>query len=699
MSLSQMTDQIGRVLGSRYRLTAPLGSGTAAQVYLADDVRLHRQVAVKVLHPGLADDQTFLRRFRAEALASAKLNHSHIVKLLDQGDDGGPYLVTEYLEGGSLRALLDQGHRLSVAQAAQVGLQAAKGLDVAHRQGFVHRDIKPANLLFGADGRLRIADFGVARALAEAAWTEPSGAVLGTVRYASPEQANGEPATGKSDVYALALVLIECVTGAVPFATDTTASTLRARVDAVLEVGPELGPLAEALEWAGRPDPSERPDAAQPRDALADVVAALDPPEPLPLAGALPTEDSVVFVDPDPTHLPPAGDDLVVLPDEAAAPVAPRTGLVVRAKGALEGRRRSAESGARRAADGDGAHAGTTTAGTATAHAAGAAAATGEAPAVEAGASAGARRSRRSTALLVAGGLAVAVVAVFGVLALRELLRPRHEVPELVGQDVAELAAAVEGNGWDVERVQVRQDGTREGEIVAQDPAPGEQLREGHTLTVTVSRGAELVPVPTNLAGLEQDEAAAALAAVGLQPGALSEKWGELVPAGVVLGDSLLYDEVPAGSRVPLVVSKGPRPRTIPEGLAAAGLSYEDVAARLREVQPVPVAGEDYSETVPEGEVIGTSPAGGSQVPRDSEVVVLVSLGPQPIVIPDVSGDSVAAAQSALEAAGLVVDGVQGPPNGVVTGTDPAAGLTVDRGTSIVLITQRRGSTNGNGQD
>lgn len=95
MSLSQMTDQIGRVLGSRYRLTAPLGSGTAAQVYLADDVRLHRQVAVKVLHPGLADDQTFLRRFRAEALASAKLNHSHIVKLLDQGDDGGPYLVTE----------------------------------------------------------------------------------------------------------------------------------------------------------------------------------------------------------------------------------------------------------------------------------------------------------------------------------------------------------------------------------------------------------------------------------------------------------------------------------------------------------------------------------------------------------------------------------------------------------------------------
>lgn len=702
MSLSQMTDQIGRVLGSRYRLTAPLGSGTAAQVYLADDVRLHRQVAVKVLHPGLADDQTFLRRFRAEAQASAKLNHSHIVKLLDQGDDGGPYLVTEYLEGGSLRALLDQGHRLSLAQAAEVGIQAAKGLDVAHRQGFVHRDVKPANLLFGADGRLRIADFGVARALAEAAWTEPSGAVLGTVRYASPEQANGEPATGKSDVYSLALVLVECVTGAVPFATDTTASTLRARVDAVLEVGAELGPLAETLEWAGRPDPAERPDAAQLRDALVEVAAGLEPPEPLPLAGARPAE-SLPFVDPDPTHLPPAGDDLVVLPDEAAVPAAaPLAGLVGRAKGALEARRRNPEPDVDPAADGAGGGSAATAATAATSAVAAVGsgpAVTGEAPAVDTAPSAGPRRSRRSTALLVAVGLAVAVVAVFGALALRELLRPRHEVPDLVGQDVAELADAVEGNGWDVERVQIRQDGTREGEIVAQDPAPGEQLREGHTFTVTVSRGAELVRVPGNLGGLDQDEAAAALAAVGLQPGALSEKWGELVPAGIVLGDSLLYGEVPAGSRVPPVVSKGPRPRTIPDGLAAAGLSYEDVAERLREVQLVPVAGEDYSETVPEGEVIGTSPGGGSQVPRDSEVVVIVSLGPQPIVIPDVSGDSVSDAQATLEAAGLVVDGVEGPPNGVVTGTDPAAGLTVDRGTSIVLITQRRGSTNGNGED
>lgn len=737
-----MTDQIGRVLGSRYRLKAPIGTGSSAQVFLADDVRLHRLVAVKVLHPALAEDQTFLRRFRAEAQASAKLNHSNIVKLYDSGNDEGPYLVTEFVDGGSLRALLDLGHRLTVAQAVDVGLGAARGLDFAHRQGFVHRDIKPANLLFGLqDGRLRIADFGVARALAEAAWTEPSGAVLGTARYASPEQANGQAASGKSDVYSLALVLVEAVTGDVPFATDTTLSTLRARVDTDLTVGAELGPLAEVLEWAGRSDPDERPDAAQFRDALAELAEDLDPAEPLPLAGAFPAVEQQPFVDPDPTHLPAEGDDVVVLADEAPAAAAGAAGLgalVGRARSAFEGRGQKDAGSGGPGPDGDAA----ADADASAADPAGAATdeasdAVGDGPSdAEAGVGAGtgttllvstgagrsvdeaapappvrtaapasgdhtdggappartAGRRRWSTPVVVVVAVVAVMALVAGALAVRELLRPQHEVPQLAGLDVSELRDLVEGQGWDVERVQVRQDGTREGEIVAQDPAAGEQLREGHTLTVTVSRGAELVPVPGNLGGLTQGEATAALEAVGLRPGAVSEKWGELVPAGIVLGASLLYDEVPAGSAVPLVLSKGPRPRAVPEGMAGAGLTYDEVAARLSEVQLVAVRGQDYSDTVPEGQVIGTSPAGGTLVPRDSEVVVIVSRGPQPVIIPDVSGDSVAEAQATLEARGLVVDGVEGPPNGVVTGTDPAAGLQVDRGATVVLLTQRRGA-------
>src|SRR3954464_14780487 len=303
-------DQVGRVLGGRYRLIAPVGAGAAATVFVADDVQLQRRVAVKILHPSLAEDAAFLKRFRAEAQAAAALSHPNVMAVYDWGQDGEtsnstPYLVLEYLAGGSLRSMLDRGRQLSPSQALLVGLEAARGLDYAHRRGLVHRDIKPANLLFGQDGRLSIADFGLARALAEAAWTVPAGAVLGTARYASPEQAKGSSVDGKSDVYSLALTLIEAVTGRVPFAADTTIATLMARVDTPVEVSTELGPLRRVLERAGRPDPAERPDAGEFALGLLAASEELARPEPLPLAGATSGAGDITIVDHDPTQLPP----------------------------------------------------------------------------------------------------------------------------------------------------------------------------------------------------------------------------------------------------------------------------------------------------------------------------------------------------------------------------------------------------------
>ncbi|MBK9179221.1 MAG: protein kinase [Acidimicrobiales bacterium] len=306
MATSRMAEQIGRVLGGRYRLIAVLGTGASAQVYLADDVVLRRRVAVKLLHPALADDEAFLRRFRAEARAAAALSHPNVLAVYDWGDDDGtPYLVMEYLSGGSLRTLLDRGLRLSPSQALEVGLQVARGLDYAHRRGFVHRDIKPANLLFDDEGRVRIADFGLARALAEAGWTEPTGAVVGTARYVSPEQAKGDPVDGKTDVYSLALVLIESVTGQVPFAADTTVATLMGRVDTLLPVPDELGPLQAVLERGGRPDPVERFDAAALGRALVASATQLPRPEPLPLDAPDPALDALPELDP--TMLPAGG--------------------------------------------------------------------------------------------------------------------------------------------------------------------------------------------------------------------------------------------------------------------------------------------------------------------------------------------------------------------------------------------------------
>jgi serine/threonine-protein kinase len=315
------TEEIGRVLAGRYRIIAPIGRGASAQVYLADDVRLRRRVAVKMLHDALADDAAFLRRFQAEARAAAALNHPNVMAVYDWGQETEsevPFLVLEYLAGGSLRAMLDRGEQLTPSQVLLVGLEATRALEYAHRRGFVHRDIKPANLLFGEEGRLRIADFGLARALAEAAWTEPQGAVLGTARYASPEQAQGRALTGKADVYSLALVLVEAVTGRVPFTADTTIGTLMARVDKDLEVGDELGPLRSALSRAGRADPEARLDAHELAVALMAAASSMPRPAPLPLAGAVepdgPRDDS------DPTMLATGSAPVVVVAADDPGP-------------------------------------------------------------------------------------------------------------------------------------------------------------------------------------------------------------------------------------------------------------------------------------------------------------------------------------------------------------------------------------------
>ena len=332
--MTRMSDQLGRVLGGRYRLVAPIGAGASAMVFLADDTRLRRRVAVKVLHAALAEDETFLRRFRTEAQAAAALNHPHVLAVYDWGeDDGSVYLVTEYLDGGSLRAMLDAGGHLTSSQALMIGLEAARGLDFAHRRGFVHRDIKPANLLFDGDGRLRIADFGLARALAEAAWTEPAGSMVGTARYASPEQARGEKVDGRSDIYSLALVLIEAVTGEVPFASDTTISTLMGRIETPVAVPAEVGQLRAVLAWAGRPGPDDRPDAGEFALGLLAAAEELARPEPLPLAGAI-VGDGTGF-DNDPTLLPPGAS-------AAAAVAAPATRG---AAGAADRRRHLADRG------------------------------------------------------------------------------------------------------------------------------------------------------------------------------------------------------------------------------------------------------------------------------------------------------------------------------------------------------------------
>ena len=275
------------MLGGRYRLGNAIGTGGSGTVYLADDLSLGRQVAVKVLHSSLVGDEAFVDRFRAEARLVASLADPHVVSIYDWGVDGQAYLVTEYLGGGSLRSILSSGRTLAPSQMLTVALEACRALDHAHRQGIVHRDVKPANLLFGQDSRLRIADFGLADALTGTASRElfGGGGVIGTARYASPEQAQGLALDGRSDGYALALCMGEGVTGHLPFVAETLEGTLAARIGQNVPIPDALGPLVPVVAHAGVADPANRPTARELGRMLLDIAGRMSRPEPLPLVG------------------------------------------------------------------------------------------------------------------------------------------------------------------------------------------------------------------------------------------------------------------------------------------------------------------------------------------------------------------------------------------------------------------------------
>lgn len=671
MVAPHVTDRVGQLLGGRYRLVSPVGTGASASVFLGEDVTLRRPVAVKVLHPALADDEAFLRRFRAEAQVAAGLAHPNVVAVHDWGQDGAvPYLVTEFLAGGNLRSMLDRNGPLDLAQVLVVGLEASRGLAYAHRRGLVHRDIKPANLLFDDEARLRIADFGLARALAEAAWTEPQGAVLGTARYASPEQARGETVDGRSDVYALSLVLIEAATGVLPFASDTTIGTLMARVDAAVPVPDELGPLAGALRAAGVPDPADRPDADEFAALLLDAARHLERPAPLPLAGtAVGDPDAVVGA------VPTGGDT-----DVGSPPPHPHDDTDV---GAVD-------------LDVTGAHAGLPTgvgspglaATPVDAGASAFAAASVEAPASDrawapARASAPPRRRRWPFVLAV-----LAVLGLVGGGAWWVLARTAPAVvPNLVGVAVAVAESTAAEASWDLQRRDAFDAEVPAGVIVSQDPAAGAELAESGVLSVVVSAGPPPVPLPDGVVGAALAEAEARLVAVGLAPGIVTEAFDEEVARGVVIAAEVPPGtEVPFGDQVDLVVSAGPEPRQVPDDLV--GRAVDEVRRFLEGLGlPLGSVSEAYSETVPAGSVIRV-PAAGSTVDRGTPVAVEVSLGPPLVAIPDVTGDSVEVAARALENLGLVVSDTLGSPTRPVTSTSPAVGTSVRIGSSVTLSTR-----------
>ncbi|MDQ1519041.1 MAG: eukaryotic-like serine/threonine-protein kinase, partial [Actinomycetota bacterium] len=519
MAGSGVADLAGRVLADRYRLHAPIGTGASGRVYVAEDTRLRRRVALKVLHAALADDVAFLRRFRAEAQLAASLNHRHIVTVYDWGEDELPFLVLELLEGGSLRGMLDAGQRFSPAQAARVGRDVASALEYAHARGIIHRDIKPANLLFDEHGIVRVADFGLARALAEASWTEPAGAVFGTARYASPEQAIGVQLDARSDLYSLALVLVEAVTGRLPFVADTAIGTLTARTQRPLLAPEALGPLVPVIERAGRIEQEDRyPDAATMVSALSDAAEALPRPAPLVLAGmhdhidphptTAQTKPSAQLFDQD------ASDATEVIPTTVTEPHRGRSG------------------------NGNG---------------------NGN----------GGFDRRRLVPFVVA--LALVLVIALVAVALGRVGGNAVAVPGLVGRSQADARTAATRAGVDTKVVDRRASGDPAGTVISQDPSAGSWLHGRGTVRLVVSSGPALVEMP-DLVGRPVFAATQALSDAGFVPKAPKLEYSASGPKGTVLGqDPAARSRVKAESPATLIVSQGPPPVPVPD---VHGLSY-----------------------------------------------------------------------------------------------------------------------------
>lgn len=619
MAQGVVSDLAGRVLAGRYVLQSAIGTGASGRVYAAQDSRLRRRVAVKVLHAALAEDAAFLRRFRAEAQVAASLHHPHIVTVHDWGEDDVPFMVLELLEGGSLRSMLDHGEHLTVAQAARIGRDVASALEYAHARGILHRDIKPANLLFDEHGIVRVADFGLARALAEASWTEPSGAVFGTARYASPEQAMGASLDARSDLYSLALVLVEAVTGTVPFGADTTLGTLAARTQRPLHAPAELGALVPAVERAGRIDAAERyPDAATLRAALADVADALPPPGPLVLAGMVdgpdphPTraqaERTAVLFDQDAAEAHAAP---VVTPDRRGGrrlvPFVVAAVLVVTAvvAGAALGQVRESRAAVpglvgRTLGDAQAIAEDTSVAVEIAARRAGP---DPEGVIVEQTPAAGSFTGRRTVRVVVSSGPAPLAV------------------PEVLGQPWADAEARLRDDGFVVERVEEHSDDVPAESVVAVDPAAGAELAPESTVRVVVSLGRAPVAV-ADVTDASFADAQAALAAQGFVVERAEDEFHDSVAKGdVIRTEPAATAEAPYGSAVRVVVSRGP---DVVDVRDVTGLTLDEAATRLEADGFVVEVDGPYR---PGREVRSQDPPAGRQVKRGSTVTLTLQGG------------------------------------------------------------------------
>jgi serine/threonine-protein kinase len=646
-----------RRLGGRYELGQVLGRGGMAEVYLAHDTRLGRQVAVKTLRADLARDPSFQARFRREAQSAASLNHPAIVAVYDTGEDyidgvSIPYIVMEYVDGSTLRELLHSGRKLLPERAMEMTVGILQGLEYAHRSGIVHRDIKPANVMLTRNGQVKVMDFGIARAMGDSGMTmTQTAAVIGTAQYLSPEQAKGEQVDARSDLYSTGCLLYELLTVRPPFVGDSPVAVayqhVREEAQPPSVFDPEITPEMDAIVLKALvKDPNYRYQSAD--EMRADIEACLDG-QPVAATAAMGSVGYGGYPDDQPTTALRSADGgaTSMLP-----PMNPDDGGY--GYDERPDRRRQ-------------------------------------------------KKSNTSTILLVVAGILVLVGAIligkwaFG--GNGGVGNDTVAVPNLVSQSEADARQLLNNSSLKVGTVKKQpcEDQTK-GNVCSQDPGRDSKVKKGTAVNFVVSTGAPKVAVPSVL-GKKLDEAKEILEADKYKFNVETKTQESSEEPNTVLEQKPgLGDEVQKGSTITLTIAKAAEKSVVPD---VSGKTCDEARAQMT-ANNLTGSCTDVETQDPNlvGKVVSTDPQAGTQVKKNSSVNIQIGKAQQnqqTQVPSNLQGQRLKDVKNALKQANLQVGNIQGSQddNAIVINSDPAPGSTVDQGTAVNLVTAGGGGNNG----